>query len=109
MTAPRLLVSIHDVAPASAEASIKWLADLDARGIPATLLVIPGPWREARLSEDPALLAELHEARERGHELAMHGWCHQAGPGGSAWRRTTAHLMARGAPAFATLWQPEAA
>jgi predicted deacetylase len=38
----------------------------------------------------------------------MHGWCHQAGPGGSAWRRTTAQLMARGAAEFATLGQAEA-
>jgi uncharacterized protein len=108
MTGARLLVSIHDVAPASAEATRRWLADLDARGVPATLLVIPGPWRGSRLREDPELVADLHAARERGHELALHGWCHQAGPDGPGWRRKTAQLVARGAAEFAALDQGQA-
>ena len=99
----RLLVSIHDVAPASADATRAWLADLDARGIPATLLVIPGPWRGSRLRADPALIDDLLAARERGHELALHGWCHQGTPGGAAWRRARAQAVARGAAEFATL------
>jgi predicted deacetylase len=100
---PQLLVSLHDIAPASAEATTRWLADLDARGIPATLLVIPGLWRGVRLSQNPDLVAALHDARDRGHELALHGWSHQAGPEGAPWRRATAQLLARGAAEFAAL------
>lgn len=105
MTPPRphLLVSIHDIAPASAKATERWLADLDARGIPSTLLVIPGPWRGSRLSQSPDLVASLHDASARGHELALHGWAHKAGPDGAPWRRATAQLLARGAAEFAAL------
>ena len=103
MPRPHLLVSVHDIAPASADATERWLADLDARGIPATLLVIPGPWRGPRLSQNPDLVARLHEAASRGHELALHGWAHQAGSDGAPWRRATARVLARGAAEFAAL------
>ena len=103
MPRPHLLVSVHDIAPASAGPSERWLADLDARGIPATLLVIPGPWRGVRLSQNPELVATLHDAASRGHELALHGWAHKAGPDGAPWRRATAQLIARGAAEFAAL------
>jgi predicted deacetylase len=108
MPRPHLLVSIHDIAPASAEATERWLADLDARGIPATLLVIPGPWRGSRLAQNPDLVATLHDASSRGHELALHGWAHKAGPDGAPWRRATAQLIARGAAEFAALDVSEA-
>ncbi|MBS2551037.1 polysaccharide deacetylase family protein [Catenulispora sp. NL8] len=105
---PQLLVSIHDIAPASAAATERWLADLDARDIPATLLVIPGPWRGSRLSQSPDLVATLHAAAARGHELALHGWAHRAGPDGAPWRRAAAQLLARGAAEFAALDVAEA-
>ncbi|NUR57109.1 MAG: DUF2334 domain-containing protein [Catenulispora sp.] len=105
---PNLLVSIHDIAPASAIATARWLADLDARDVPATLLVIPGPWRGAPLSQNPDQVVELHAAAHRGHELALHGWAHRAGPDGARWRRTAARLLARGAAEFAALDEEEA-
>ena len=105
---PQLLVSIHDIAPASAVPTRRWLADLDARDVAATLLVIPGPWRGSRLSQSPDLVAELHAAAHRGHELALHGWAHRAGPDGARWRRAAAHLLARGAAEFAALDETEA-
>lgn len=108
MPRPDLLVSIHDIAPASAVATERWLADLDARGVPATLLVIPGPWRGSRLSQNPELVAELHDAASRGHELALHGWAHRAGRQGTPWRRAAAQLIARGAAEFAALDVAEA-
>ncbi|NUP47597.1 MAG: DUF2334 domain-containing protein, partial [Catenulispora sp.] len=90
MSRPTLLVSLHDIAPASAAATRRWLADLDARAVPATLLIIPGPWRGARLSQSPDLIADLHAAASRGHEPALHGWAHRAGPDGARWRRAAA-------------------
>jgi predicted deacetylase len=108
MPRAQLLVSIHDIAPASAEPTARWLADLDDRGVPATLLVIPGPWRGSRLSQSPDLVASLHDAAGRGHELALHGWAHRAGPDGAPWRRAAATLIARGAAEFAALDEAEA-
>lgn len=106
-----LAVSIHDIAPASADATRRWLADLDERGIPATLLLIPGPWRGAPLSSAPDLVSDLLDAEARGHELALHGFHHVAerSAAGPAWRRATARVMARGAAEFANLGHAEAA
>jgi hypothetical protein len=104
-----LLVSVHDIAPGTAEQSARWLAALDARGIPATLLLVPGPWRGPSLAQDARLAEELLAAEGRGHELALHGFYHLATHGsGSLWRRGVAQVLARGAAEFATLSEGEA-
>jgi uncharacterized protein len=104
-----LLVSVHDIAPGTAEQSARWIAALDARGIPATLLLVPGPWRGPSLVQDARLAEELLLAEDRGHELALHGFYHLATHGsGSLWRRGVAQVMARGAAEFATLSEGEA-
>jgi len=104
-----LMVSVHDVAPGTAVQSASWLAALDARGIPATLLLVPGPWRGPSLVADPQLAEDLLAAQDRGHELALHGFYHIATHGaGPLWRRGVAQLMARGAAEFATLSEGEA-
>jgi predicted deacetylase len=102
MTAP-LVVSVHDVAPATAAETATWLRELDARGIPATLLVVPGPWHGEALHDDPALVAQLHDAAERGHEISLHGYDHTGGPGG-----LRNELLARGCAEFASLGEWEA-
>jgi predicted deacetylase len=101
--APPLVVSIHDVAPATAPQTRRWLADLDRRGLPAVLLVVPGPWRGLPLGEAPEFAAELRRAAESGHELALHGWSHTAQPGANRSRRAIGALAARGAGEFWTL------
>lgn len=104
-----LLVSIHDVAPGTASQTLRWLAELDARGIPATLLLVPGPWRGPALSTDPRLIDAVLEAESRGHELALHGFYHMSThSSGPLWRRGVARVMARGAAEFAMLSQGEA-
>ena len=104
-----VVVSIHDIAPGTAAQTMRWLSDLDARGIPATLLLVPGPWRGRRLAEDRELVESMLDAGARGHELALHGLHHQAVAGqGPMWRRGTARLLARGAAEFATLPQQQA-
>ena len=109
-TAGPVVVSVHDIAPGTAAQTLRWLADLDARGIPATLLLVPGLWRGRRLAEDPEFVEAVLAAGERGHELALHGLHHRAVPGlGPLWRRGVARVLARGAAEFATLPQPEAA
>ncbi|MEU1308181.1 polysaccharide deacetylase family protein [Streptomyces cinnamoneus] len=97
------VVSVHDVAPWSFAAGRRWLDDLDARGVPATLLLVPGPWRGPRLPQDAALVRWLHDARGRGHELALHGYAHRAVPGGPLPRRWVNAVVARGCAEFCAL------
>jgi predicted deacetylase len=104
-----LMVSIHDIAPGTAPQTSRWLEALDSRGIPATLLLVPGPWRGPSLVSDARLAADMLAARDRGHELALHGFYHVATHGsGPLWRRGVAQVMARGAAEFATLSEGEA-
>ena len=105
---PPLVVSIHDVAPATAAETRSWLADLDGLGVRATLLIVPGPWRGSALSEAPEYGTELRRTAEAGHELALHGWCHAAQPGGNRSRRWSGSVAARGAGEFWTLDATEA-
>jgi uncharacterized protein len=102
MTPPALVVSVHDVAPATAAETRRWCADLDERGIPVTLLVVPGPWRPPVLTDDPAFTLWLADRVERGAEIVLHGWAHQAGSAGG-WRRRAGAVLARGAAEFAAL------
>ncbi|HEX4790767.1 MAG TPA: polysaccharide deacetylase family protein [Actinospica sp.] len=104
-----LMVSVHDVAPGTAAQSLRWIGELDRRGVPATLLLVPGPWRGPLLSTDGRLADVLLAAESRGHELALHGYYHRATHGaGALWRRGVAQALAPGAAEFATLSQDEA-
>jgi predicted deacetylase len=103
------VVSVHDVAPATSAETAEWMAALAERGVPASLLVIPGPFKGGPpLSDDPDLVAYLHEAAGQGHEVSLHGFTHVAGPGGTAVRRATGRVLARGAGEFWSLTEPEA-
>lgn len=104
----RLVVSIHDVAWATAEASASWSDDLVARGVPATLLAIGGPWRGPDLAHAPDLVGWLRYREAQGDEVAYHGWHHAASRTGALWRRGVAHVVARGAAEFAALDDEEA-
>jgi predicted deacetylase len=104
-----LLVSVHDVAPGTSAQTLRWLADLDRRGVPATLLLVPGPWRGPCLSTDGPLADAVLAAEDRGHELALHGYYHVVTHGaGPLLRRGVAQVVARGGAEFATLSQDEA-
>jgi predicted deacetylase len=105
----RLVVSVHDVSPATADEIARWCADADNLGVPVSLLVIPGPWRGARLADEPGYADVLTARVARGDELVLHGWEHRAGPAGPALRRAVGHAVARGAAEFAALDEEEAA
>jgi len=106
---PALVVSIHDVAPATLAQTRRWLADLDGFRIPGVLLAVPGPWRGTPLAASPELAALLRDAAAAGHEIALHGWSHEARPDdGRALRRWTGGIAARGAGEFWTLGEAEA-
>lgn len=104
-----LTVSVHDVAPKTADASRRWVADLDRRGVPATLLVVPGPWSAPPLAGDPGLCAWLRQVMAAGHEVALHGWTHRADvPHRNPARRLAGNVIARGAAEFWALDRDEA-
>lgn len=105
----RLVVSVHDVSPATAEQSRRWCADADSLGIPVSLLVIPGPWRDSSLADEPGYADVLRSRVAGGDELVMHGWAHVAGPEGSWQRRALCRAVARGAAEFGALAEAEAA
>lgn len=103
------VVSIHDVAPSTAEPTARWLADLDERGVPSTLLLIPGPFGGGdALPDDGSLVAFLQDAERRGHELALHGYLHEGVRGGPLWRRGVNQVLVRGAGEFWSLPGPQA-
>lgn len=108
MTFP-FVVSVHDVAPVTSAASAEWLRELDAREVPGTLLVIPGPYGGGRATgEDPSLVGWLRDAAGRGHEPSLHGFHHAHVPGGMPWRQAVNAVMARGAGEFCALDEPNA-
>jgi predicted deacetylase len=105
---PSLIVSVHDVAPATFWAARWWANALDRRGVPATFLAVPGPWRGPTFRADRDLAGWLRERVERGDEVAQHGWTHQAGDDGGVVRRLVGGLAARGCAEFWTLDEDEA-
>jgi uncharacterized protein len=104
----RLVVSVHDVSPATAEQTGRWCHDADDLGIPVSLLVIPGPWRGMELTGAPDYARVLADRTRRGDEILLHGFTHRAGPEGGAVRRLVGRAVARGAAEFAALSADEA-
>lgn len=106
---PSVVVSVHDVSPATATETERWCADLDRIGVHASLLVIPGPWRGMALADTPDYARVLADRATKGDEIVLHGWTHTAGPEGSWARRQVGRAIARGAAEFAALDPDEAA
>jgi predicted deacetylase len=101
---PSVVVSVHDVSPATADETARWCADLDSLGVPASLLVIPGPWRGMTMTPDYARVLKQRE----NDEIVLHGWTHTAGLEGPWVRRQLGRAIARGAAEFAALDEREA-
>jgi len=103
-----LVVSVHDVAPATAGACRAWVDDLDRLGVPASLLVVPGPWRGHTIVHDAVTARWLRRRVEAGDEIVQHGWLHGAVPGGARWRHAVGAVVARGCAEFVALDEDEA-
>jgi predicted deacetylase len=101
MTNGWLVVSIHDVAPATFTETLHWSADLDRRCVPCTLLVVPGPWKAPTFDPTCALACWLRHRAQKGDEIAQHGWVHRSSSTARAWRRASGWIAARGC---AELW-----
>ena len=104
----RLVISVHDVAAASATPTEVWLEALDRRGLPSSLLVIPGPWHGDALAKRPSFHGFLRTRQRAGDEIVQHGWRHGAGADACGWRAVAARTVARGAGEFAALSGPAA-
>jgi predicted deacetylase len=102
------VVSIHDVAPSTASAAKLWSDHLARRAVPATLLVIPGPWEGPGLRRDGNLVGWLHERAALGDEVAQHGWTHRGTRDGAPWRRGIGAVVARGGAEFCGVDEREA-
>jgi hypothetical protein len=73
-----LVVSIHDVAPATQPRVTEMLRDLDSLGVTRTsLLVVPDYHRRGRSMADASFCAWLRELQGRGHEVVLHGFFHE--------------------------------
>lgn len=93
-----LIVSIHDVSPATAVETAWWVDQVERLGKRATLLVIPGPWRGRSMSVGDPLSVSLRLWAGRGHEISLHGWDHR-----QSTKKPVARILARGAGEFAGL------
>ena len=72
-----LCIALHDVAPATWPRCERLLAMLDAIGARAiTLLVVPDFHRHGAAERDAAFVAAIEARRERGDEIALHGYTH---------------------------------
>ncbi len=108
MVRPSLVVSVHDVAPSTSWAARWWAGQLESRGVPATYLVVPGPWEGPTFRADRELAAWLRDRAAAGDEIAQHGWTHRAGDEGTRLRRAIGNVAARGCGEFWALDEDEA-
>jgi predicted deacetylase len=106
-----MVVSLHDVAPATLPASSRWLDLVERHGMRSTLLVVAGPWRGSAYSASGEFHDWLHAAARRGHEVAVHGWEHRwvadVGERTSVTDRLRVRVVSRGSGEFATIGQAE--
>lgn len=107
-----VVVSLHDVAPATWEESRRLLGAVEARGMQCSILVVPGPWRGVGMGAVPGFARWVCGAVERGHEPILHGWSHEATVDGvmtsRPLRRWAGRVATRGCAEFLALGGPEA-
>lgn len=104
--APRIVVSVHDVAPSTAT-QVRWLlARLDDAGVTRRVLnVIPNEGGTSPVDKDVDLAALLRREIVNGSEVVLHGYAHRSSgrPRGAASARMRARLFARGSAEFMSL------
>jgi predicted deacetylase len=112
---PSVVISLHDVSPATFEESRRWLQLVERHGLIATLLVVPGRWRGSAPADSVEFVEWLSAAAARGHELSLHGWEHRSvnpSASRSAHRsgihRLIGQVLARGCEEFWMLGYDEA-
>jgi len=72
------VVSLHDVAPNTQNASAKILDELKRTGVRVTsILVVPNYHRQGSATEDAKFVSWLRELEGDGHEIVIHGYFHE--------------------------------
>jgi uncharacterized protein len=73
-----LIVSVHDVAPATRAAVEKIMMDLSRRRVPVcSLLVVPNYHHRGSSMDDRAFVRWLQDLEAQGHEIVIHGYFHE--------------------------------
>ena len=73
-----LVVSIHDVAPATQSITKDILAELAQRGVHhCSLLVVPNYHHRGAWAQDREFISWLRQLEAAGHEIVIHGYFHQ--------------------------------
>lgn len=73
-----LVVSIHDVAPATQKRVEEIISDLAHHGVAvSSLLVVPDYHHGGCFAADTGFVRWLQELEEKGHEIVIHGYFHQ--------------------------------
>ena len=105
-----LIVSLHDVAPGSAETSRRWMELFDERNLAVSLLVIPGLWNGTELLADEQFQKWLTQVSSSSHEVVLHGLHHQMieEPSTSSLKLISGRLFARGCQEFWALSKADA-
>ena len=105
-----LVISLHDVAPATFDASKKWINLLNERNLSVSMLVVPGPWRGGDLLGDNSFCTWLNETATDTHEVVQHGYSHtidhEDEPG--IFGRVVGNFAARGCQEFWGISETEA-
>lgn len=73
-----LVVSIHDIAPATQAVTAKILSELAEKGIRhCSLLVVPNYHHRGNSMQDPQFVSWLRQLEATGHEIVIHGYFHE--------------------------------
>jgi len=73
-----LIVSVHDVAPATRAMAEKIIAEISHHQIPvSSLLVVPNYHHRGSSMEDRDFVRWLHDLETQGHETVIHGYFHE--------------------------------
>lgn len=108
---PGLVVSIHDVCPATWETSRAMVEDLLGVGVERiSLLVVPHYHHGRKVGQEPGFGAWLCELVRQGHEVVQHGYFHQRVSREQlhGWRRLVATHYTAGEGEFFDLTPEEA-
>jgi predicted deacetylase len=73
-----LVVSVHDVAPATRATVEEILAELSHHRVPVcSLLVVPNYHHRGSFTEDRSFVRWLRDLESQGHEIVIHGYFHK--------------------------------
>ena len=77
-TTDSMVVSLHDIAPSSQRIADEIISELTHRGVrTCSLLVVPDYHRQGLFTKDRQFVSWLRDLESDGHEVVIHGYCHQ--------------------------------